>query len=188
MDLSDRRHIAAPPDRVWAALMDPEVLKDCIPGCSELTGSPEAGFDAVVTQKVGPVKATFRGRVEIPERDPPHHATLEGSGKGGPAGFARGRAAIRLAPDAGGTILAYDVGAEVGGKLAQLGSRIVDAFAKRMAEQFFARFQEIVETDAPATGPATGPERATEEAVIAADAAGTADAAGRKGWFGRLFG
>ena len=136
MQMSSEREIAAPPQEVWAALLDPEVLKACVPGCQEMTGSPEAGFEATVVQKVGPVKATFRGAVTLRDLVEPERLTLKGEGKGGPAGFAKGGAQVRLEPTDKGTRLSYDVEASVGGKLAQLGSRIVDGFAKKMADQF----------------------------------------------------
>lgn len=145
MKMSDERVIAAEPEVVWAALLDPEVLKACVPGCQEMTGSPEDGFEATVVQKVGPVKATFKGAVTLSEMDEPNRLTLTGEGKGGAAGFAKGSSNVVLTPDAGGTKIAYEVNASVGGKLAQLGSRIIDSFAKKMADQFFERFQAVVE-------------------------------------------
>ncbi len=149
MKMSDERVIAAEPSVVWAALLDPDVLKACVPGCQEMTGSPENGFEATVVQKVGPVKATFKGVVTLSEMNEPISLTLTGEGKGGAAGFAKGGADVTLAPEGEGTRIAYDVTANVGGKLAQLGSRLIDNFAKKMADQFFERFQAVVEgTDA----------------------------------------
>jgi carbon monoxide dehydrogenase subunit G len=145
MKMSDERVIAAEPNVVWAALLDPEVLKACVPGCQEMTGSPEEGFEATVVQKVGPVKATFKGTVTISEMDEPNSLTLTGEGKGGAAGFAKGSSSVVLTPESDGTKIAYEVNASVGGKLAQLGSRIIDSFAKKMADQFFERFQAVVE-------------------------------------------
>ncbi|QPH55153.1 CoxG family protein [Pontivivens ytuae] len=145
MEMSGTREIAAPRATVWAALNDPEVLKACIPGCQELTGSPEDGFEATVVQKVGPVKATFRGGVTLEDVTAPESYRLVGEGKGGAAGFAKGAADVKLTETAEGTELAYTVDAKVGGKLAQLGSRIVDGFAKKMADQFFERFKDEVE-------------------------------------------
>ena len=145
MQMSGERDIAAEPAMVWAALLDAEVLKECVPGCQEMTGSPEEGFEAVVVQKVGPVKATFRGTVMLGALIEGRSLTLSGEGKGGAAGFAKGGADVRLEPSEVGTRLSYDVEAKVGGKLAQLGSRIIDGFAKKMADQFFERFQEVVE-------------------------------------------
>ncbi|WP_316014843.1 carbon monoxide dehydrogenase subunit G [Roseobacter sp. HKCCA0434] len=145
MELTGTRTIAADRNTVWAALNDPEVLKDCIPGCQELTGSPEEGFEATVVQKVGPVKATFKGAVRLEDVVAPVSYRIVGEGKGGAAGFAKGAADVALAEVPEGTELAYTVDAKVGGKLAQLGSRIVDGFAKKMADQFFETFKNRVE-------------------------------------------
>ncbi|MFW2587001.1 CoxG family protein [Sagittula sp. SSi028] len=145
MKMSDTRQIAAPRAQVWAAIQDADVLKACVPGCTEMTGDAASGFDAVVTQKVGPVKATFKGRVEMTDMTAPASLRLSGEGKGGAAGFAKGGADVRLEDSDGGTLLHYDVEASVGGKLAQLGSRIIDGFAKKMADQFFDNFQRAVE-------------------------------------------
>ncbi len=145
MELNGTRTIAADVDTVWAHLNNPETLKACIPGCEELTGSPEEGFAAVVTQKVGPVKATFKGEVQLENIVPGKSYTITGEGKGGVAGFAKGGADVVLTPAEGGTELAYDVQAKVGGKLAQLGSRIIGGFARKMADEFFERFQNVVE-------------------------------------------
>jgi carbon monoxide dehydrogenase subunit G len=145
MELNGTRTIAADVDTVWAHLNNPETLKACIPGCEELTGSPEEGFAAVVTQKVGPVKATFKGEVQLENIVPGKSYTITGEGKGGVAGFAKGGADVVLTPVEGGTELAYDVQAKVGGKLAQLGSRIIGGFARKMADEFFERFQNVVE-------------------------------------------
>ncbi len=146
MEMHATRTIAADRMTVWAALNDPEVLRACIPGCEELTGSPEEGFQALVKQKVGPVKATFRGEVVLSDVVPGTSYTISGEGKGGVAGFAKGGAQVRLSDaEGGGTDLHYDVEAKVGGKLAQLGSRLVDSFASKMADQFFERFQAHLE-------------------------------------------
>jgi carbon monoxide dehydrogenase subunit G len=169
MKMTGTRTIAAPPEAVWDALLDPEVLRDCVPGCKAMSGSADEGFEATVTQKVGPVKATFTGKVEITDRMPPDSLRLEGSGKGGPAGFASGGASVRMAPSGAGTELSYDVDAKVGGKIAQLGSRVVDAFAARMADQFFERFQARVEG-----GPASEPTAADAAAVAPLPEAGAA--------------
>ena len=169
MKMQDQREIKAAREVVFAAILDPEVLKDCIPGASEVTGSVEEGYHAVVTQKVGPVKATFKGQVEMSEITQNEAITITGEGKGGAAGFAKGGAVVTLeeiAPDV--TRLSYDVEAKVGGKLAQLGSRIIDGFAKKMADQFFNNLQQGLE------GP---PEEGT-----------TDQEAPKKGWFKRLTG
>ncbi|UWQ20664.1 CoxG family protein [Jannaschia sp. W003] len=145
MELSGTRTIAAPREAVWAALNDPEVLRASIPGCTALSGSPEEGFEATVTQKVGPVKATFHGAVQLSDVRAPESYRIAGEGKGGVAGFAKGGADVRLAEVPEGTELSYDVDAKVGGKIAQLGSRIVDSFAAKMADAFFENFKTQVE-------------------------------------------
>ncbi|WP_298837867.1 CoxG family protein [uncultured Roseobacter sp.] len=153
MKMSDTRQIAATPDEVYAALLSPEVLKACVPGAQEVTGSPEDGFEATVVQKVGPVKATFKGAVTLSDMVPGQSLTITGEGKGGAAGFAKGGAAVSMAPSDGGTALSYDVEAKVGGKLAQLGSRIIDGFARKMADQFFSNLQETLEGPADPAEP-----------------------------------
>ena len=151
MELKGSRLIAADRATVWARLNDAETLKACIPGCQDLTGTPEDGFEAVVKQKVGPVSATFKGRVTLQDVVPGISYRIVGEGSGGVAGFAKGSAAVSLAEAEGGTELTYDATAAIGGKLAQLGSRIVGGFAKRMADDFFDRFQKAVEGPAPGT-------------------------------------
>jgi hypothetical protein len=178
MQLTDTRDIKADPATVWAAILNPDVLKACVPGCESMTGSATEGFEAVVVQKVGPVKARFTGVVSLSEMIEPQSLRISGEGKGGPAGFAKGGANVTMAPSATGTLLTYEVEANVGGKLAQLGSRIIDGFAKKMADEFFARFQAAVE--APAA-----------EDLPEAEMADTAEAAGpekKKGWFKKLLG
>lgn len=171
MQLADTRTIAAPPAVVWAALFDPEVLKACVPGCESMTGSPAEGFEAVVVQKVGPVKAKFTGVVKLSDIVEGQSCTIGGEGKGGAAGFAKGSARVTLTPEGEGTVLAYEVEANVGGKLAQLGSRIIDSFARKMADDFFQRFQTALE--GPAEGEAEG---------------ANAEAGAKKGWFRKLVG
>ena len=145
MEMKGQRVIAADRATVWAALNDPAVLMKCIPGCEELTGSAADGFEATVKQKVGPVKATFRGGVTLSDVIAAESYRISGEGKGGVAGFAKGAADVRLTDTDGGTELSYEVVAKVGGKLAQLGSRIVNGFATKMADQFFERFKTSVE-------------------------------------------
>lgn len=146
MELSGNRTIAADRATVWAQLNDAETLKACIPGCTELTGNPAEGFEAVVKQKVGPVKATFKGKVSISDVVEGESYTLIGEGTGGVAGFAKGSAAVSLADaEGGGTELTYSVDAKVGGKIAQLGSRLIGGFARKMADKFFEQFQTEVE-------------------------------------------
>ena len=152
MKLTDEREIMAPREAVWAGITDPDTLRVCIPGCEEMTGSVEEGFDAIVVQKVGPVKAKFKGHVTLTDVVEGRSCTIAGEGKGGPAGFAKGSSKVTLDEIAGGTRLGYDVEAKVGGKLAQLGGRVVDGVATRMADQFFDRFKAEIEGpgDAPA--------------------------------------
>ena len=161
MEMSKTKVIAASQSRVWAGLLDPKVLMACIPGCTEFSGSPEEGFKATVVQKVGPVKATFRGTVRLSDIDAPNAVRLEGDGNGGPAGFCRGGANVRLVPKDDSTEIAYDVDAKIGGKLAQLGSRVIDSFARKMADRFFENFQKELEvTDV--TEPTASGERPPE--------------------------
>jgi len=146
MEMSGSRIIAADRATVWKHLNDADTLKQCIPGCEELTGSPEEGFEAVVKQKVGPVRATFKGKVTLTDVVPEQSYHISGEGSGGVAGFAKGGANVRLADAEEGTELTYEVDAKVGGKIAQLGSRLIDGFATKMADQFFERFKDTVES------------------------------------------
>lgn len=140
MEMSGESRIPASIDKVWAALNDPEILKASIPGCQSLEKTSDTEMTATVQAKVGPVKATFKGNVTLSNIDPPNGYTISGEGKGGVAGFAKGGADVNLTPDGDGTLLAYKVNAQVGGKLAQIGARLIDATAKQMADQFFAAF------------------------------------------------
>lgn len=178
MKLAEERHIAADPATVWAAVLNPQVLQACVPGCESLTGSPADGFEAVVVQKVGPVKARFSGTVTLSEMNEPHSLRITGEGKGGVAGFAKGGAFVTMTAEGSGTRLTYEVEASVGGKIAQLGSRIIDGFAKNFAEEFFNRFQSAIE----------GPDQeAPADAAEASADEGTEDTP-KKGWFRRLIG
>lgn len=145
MEMSGERIIAADRATVWAALNDPEVLKACIPGCTELEKTSDTGFTATVVQKVGPVKATFTGEVELSDIVEGESYTISGKGKGGAAGAASGGAKVRLEDVPEGTKLTYEAEAKVTGKIAQLGARLINGFAKKMADDFFTRFQEEVE-------------------------------------------
>lgn len=130
---------------VWEKLNDPAVLKECIPGCQALEKTSDTSFSATAKIKVGPVSATFKGNVELTDLDPPNGYKISGQGEGGVAGFAKGGARVALSEaPGGGTILAYDVEANVGGKLAQLGGRLIDGVAKKNADSFFAKFAEVV--------------------------------------------
>jgi carbon monoxide dehydrogenase subunit G len=129
-------------EEVWTKLNDPEVLKACIPGCESLEKTAENELQAVAKMKIGPVSATFKGKVELTDLDPPNGYTISGEGQGGIAGFAKGAAKVSLVAIEGGTRMSYSVEAQVGGKIAQLGARLIDGVAKRMADQFFERFAE----------------------------------------------
>jgi carbon monoxide dehydrogenase subunit G len=169
MQMNGEHRILAPRQAVWDALNDPDILKQCIPGCEELIRTEDGGFEAKVTAKVGPVKAKFRGKVELSDIDPPNGYTISGQGTGGPAGFAKGGAKVALAEDGEGTLLSYTVDASVGGKLAQIGSRLIDATAKKMADDFFSKFAKLVGGGAPAGAEV---EAAPAEAAPAAGAGG----------------
>ena len=137
--------IAAPVQKVWEALNDPAVLKDCIPGCQSLEMKSPTDMAATVVLKIGPIKATFAGEVALLNLNPPHSYTISGEGKGGIAGFAKGGADVKLSEDgADTTILTYQAKAEVGGKIAQLGSRLIQSTSKKLAGQFFSEFNKVV--------------------------------------------
>ncbi|MGE5668010.1 MAG: SRPBCC family protein [Betaproteobacteria bacterium] len=140
MDLSGEYRIPAPRERVWAALNDPEVLRACIPGCRSLDKVSDTEFASTVAAKVGPVSATFRGSVVLSDLDPPRGYTISGQGQGGAAGFARMSAKVALDEDEGETLLRYEARADVGGKLASVGSRLVQGVAKKNADDFFSAF------------------------------------------------
>jgi uncharacterized protein len=130
---------------VWVKLNDPEVLKACIPGCESLEKLSDTEFQAVAVTKIGPVKAKFKGKIRLSDLDPPNGYRISGEGDGGVAGFAKGGATVALTPqDGGGTQLSYHVDAQIGGKLAQLGQRLVNGAAKKMADQFFKNFAQAV--------------------------------------------
>ena len=145
MNLEGEETIGAPISKVWEALNDPEVLKICIPGCESLEKKSDTEMAATVALKIGPIKARFAGEVELKNLNPPHSYTIQGEGKGGIAGFAKGGADVKLTeqgPDE--TLLTYTVNADVGGKIAQLGSRLIVSTSKKLAGQFFSKFNEVV--------------------------------------------
>lgn len=148
MKLKDEIRIEAFREEVFAALNDPEILQKSIPGCEELEKVSNTQFNALVRAKVGPVRARFRGKVTLSDLNPPESYTLSGQGKGGAAGFASGEASVQLKTDGDVTILSYDVSAKVGGKLAQLGGRLIDGAAKKLATEFFENFQKVVSGEA----------------------------------------
>ncbi len=160
MDMTGEHLIPAPRETVWRALNDPELLKRAIPGCEEVVKLSDTEFTAKVTSKIGPVSAKFAGKVTLSDLDPPNGYKISGEGQGGAAGFAKGGAEVRLetGPTPDKTLLRYTVHAAVGGKLAQIGSRLIDGAARKTAEQFFGKFAEIVGGEAAAAGQTAQPE------------------------------
>jgi uncharacterized protein len=179
MDMSGSYRITAPREKVWAALNDPEILKRCIPGCEEIEKHSDTELTAKVVAKVGPVKAKFAGKVTLSNIDPPNGYTITGEGSGGAAGFGKGGATVKLNPDGdGATLLDYTAHAQVGGKLAQIGSRLIDGTARKMADDFFAKFTQVVgqpqdgadgeiETPARQEAPAPGGQLTAQPAAAA---------------------
>jgi carbon monoxide dehydrogenase subunit G len=175
MELTGDYHIPAPRETVWAALNNPEILKACIPGCEELNKTSDTEFVARVVAKIGPVKAGFNGKVTLSDLDPPAGYTISGEGQGGAAGFAKGGAKVRLEPAQGGaaTVLHYAADAQIGGKLAQIGSRLVEGTARKLADEFFAAFAAKAAEAVPgvaAPAPASAPADATVPPPAAAAA------------------
>ncbi|MDZ7713249.1 MAG: carbon monoxide dehydrogenase subunit G [Rhodovibrio sp.] len=189
MELTGEHTIQADRQKVWESLNDPEILKQCIPGCEEIEQSGENEFSAKVKAKVGPVNSRFSGKVTLSNLNPPESYTISGEGSGGAAGFAKGGADVKLEEiDASQTKLSYKVDAQVGGKLAQLGQRLIQSTANKYAKQFFDKFEQVVgegaaadqaaaagEQSTPAGGRAdTAPDKAESDAAhAAAEAAGT---------------
>ncbi len=160
MDMTSERRIAANRRTVWAALNNPEILKQAIPGCELLEMQSPTDMTARVKLTIGPVKATFNGKVKLSDLDPPNGYRISGEGNGGVAGYAKGGAAVRLTDDGAGTLMRYDVKADVGGKLAQLGGRLIDSTAKKLADEFFEKFGAIVGGPPAAAGvSSTGPSK-----------------------------
>lgn len=144
MKMTGEYRVPAPQQKVWDGLNDPEILQQSVPGCESIERTGENEFNGTVRAKVGPVSAKFRGKVTLTDLDPPNSCKIVGEGTGGAAGFAKGSAVVRLAPDGDATMLSYEVDANVGGKLAQIGQRFIDSTAKKMADDFFAKFGEVV--------------------------------------------
>ena len=167
MDFSGRYVIPASPETVWAALNDPTILKYCIPGCEELEKTTPTDFVATATVRIGPMKARFKGKVRLSEMDPPRRCVISGEGQGGVAGFAQGDSEVLLEPDGLQTVLTYTARASVGGKLAQIGQRLVDGAARQIADDFFGRFSQAL-TAAAEPAPALEPDPQVEEAAPAA--------------------
>ena len=160
MEMSGEYKIPASREQVWEALNDPEKLKEAIPGCESINKLSDTEMEAVATAKIGPVKAKFKGKVNLEDLDPPNGYTIRGEGSGGAAGFAKGLAKVKLTEEDGGTLLAYEVDAQVGGKLAQVGQRLVDSAAKKMSDDFFSSFSGMMGgvSTAPEPEPSKGLE------------------------------
>jgi uncharacterized protein len=166
MDMTGEYRITAPQKKVWDALNDPDILKQCITGCEEVQKTSPTEFTAKVLARVGPVSARFGGKVTLSDLDPPNGYKISGEGQGGVAGFAKGGAEVRLTPDGDATKLTYKVTAQVGGKLAQIGSRLIDSTARKYADDFFAKFAAIVGAPAPAAAvPGVAPAAAPKPPV-----------------------
>jgi carbon monoxide dehydrogenase subunit G len=178
MDMTGEYRIPAPRQKVWEALNDPDVLRASIPGCQSLEKVSDNEYSARVTAKVGPVKSTFNGGVTLSNINPPESYTISGEGKGGAAGFAKGGADVRLKEEGPEeTVLTYNAKADVGGKLAQLGSRLIDGTARKMADEFFSNFKNQVTGAAPAAAPAVEAPPAAAQPAEARPAATAADRA-----------
>ena len=144
MEFKGRYLIPASPQKVWNSLNDPQILRQCVPGCERMDKTDDTHFSAAAVLKIGPVKATFNANIALDNLDPPHRCTLKGEGQGGVAGFARGEAEVVLTPEGDGTVLSYTAQAQIGGKLAQIGQRLIDGAAKQVADDFFVRFAAAV--------------------------------------------
>ena len=153
MDMHGELRIPAPREEVWKRLNDPETLKNCIPGCESIEKVSDTEFTAKLVARVGPVKANFSGKVTLTDLNPPASYTITGEGTGGVAGFAKGSARVALDDAGGETVMRYGVQAQVGGKLAQIGSRLIDATSRKMADEFFNRFVGIMTPSAAGTSP-----------------------------------
>lgn len=175
MELNGEQLIPASQQRTWNSLNDPEVLKACIPGCETLERTEDGGFTATLALRIGPVSAKFKGKLTLSDVAPPNSYTMHFDGQGGMAGFGKGSAQVQLTPAEGGTRLGYAAKAQVGGKLAQVGSRLVDAAAGKITNDFFAAFNARVQADAAAAGEAlqTPSENGTGVAASAASSAAT---------------
>jgi carbon monoxide dehydrogenase subunit G len=158
MEIKGEYRIAASREKVFAALNDPAILQACIPGCESLEKTSDTEMTAKVRLRIGPVSAAFSGKVTLSDLDPPNGYRISGEGQGGAAGFAKGGAVVTLREDAGDTLLAYNVDAQVGGKIAQVGARLIDGTAKKLADEFFGKFAGMV----------GGPPPVATEAVAAA--------------------
>ena len=177
MEMTGSQRIEASRERVWQALNDPEILKASIPGCERIEKLSDTEMTATVTLKIGPIKASFQGDVRLSDLDPPSGYTITGEGRGGAAGFAKGSARVSLIPEGGATVLNYAVKADVGGKLAQLGGRLIDSTARRLAAEFFDRFAQAM--GASAGGAAATPLAGSAAEAVPLPPAATAQASRR---------
>lgn len=166
MDLTGEYRIQAPQTAVWEALNNPEILRQCIDGCEELNKNSDTEFSAKVTAKVGPVRAKFSGKVTLSNIDAPNGYTISGEGQGGVAGFAKGGADVTLTEDGAETVLNYTATAEVGGKLASVGSRLVEGVAKKTADDFFGKFSDLVAGGAGSEEPAAAAKTSAEASSV----------------------
>ncbi|MEQ8662521.1 MAG: carbon monoxide dehydrogenase subunit G [Gammaproteobacteria bacterium] len=180
MELKDQIRINASRERVFAALNDVDILQQAIPGCESIEAQSPTAFAAIITSKVGPLKARFTGQVELADIVPPESYTLTGEGRGGPAGHAKVRSAVRLEEDGAATVLHYDVKADSGGKLAQLGGALVQRTAEKTAAEFFANFEALV---APATADPTSQDPTHDASTAAGAAPAPAAVAGARWWW-----
>ncbi len=171
MRLSGEQRIAADRQAVWEALNDPDILRQCIPGCRALDREPDGSMRATVEIKIGPIGTRFQGAVTLSDIDAPNSYTITGNGQGGTVGHASGSARVRLTDDPAGTLLTHEVGVDVGGRLAQLGGPLIDATARQLADRFFRRFGELVASPAVASADEAGPPRLTASASPAAETA-----------------
>ncbi|TAJ89541.1 carbon monoxide dehydrogenase subunit G [Reyranella sp.] len=181
MEIKGEYRIAAPREKVFAALNDPAILQACIPGCESLEKTSDTEMKAKVRMRIGPVSAAFSGKVTLSDLDPPNGYRISGEGQGGAAGFAKGGAVVALKEDGGDTILNYNVDAQVGGKIAQVGARLIDGTAKKLADEFFSKFATMVGSPPPAEA-AAAPAETAAPAPVAAPASSAAAQRGYKHW------
>ncbi|WFE88305.1 carbon monoxide dehydrogenase subunit G [Roseibium porphyridii] len=183
MDISGNQTIMAGREDVWRALNDPDVLRACIPGCQSLDKTSDTQMSAEVTTKIGPVKAKFKGAVTLENINPPESYSINGEGIGGVAGFAKGGADVKLSEVEGGTLLEYVAKAHVGGKLAQLGSRLVESTARKMADEFFTKFSEMVvgQAKTESASPATAPSKEKDQTAAPASGVSASETASSAG-------
>lgn len=181
MELTGQQTLSLPIDAVWSALNDPAILQQCIPGCDTFEAAGQDRYNIAMTATVGPIKARFTGKLALSDIQPPHSYRLQFDGSGGAAGSGKGTAHVQLSEDPEGTVLRYTVGATVSGRLAQVGARLIDGVAKKMADQFFARFKAILEPVAePGAGEAdAGIAHPAQVRADASDAKDQADTPGR---------